>query len=323
MVLIECNKCQNQISDKAIHCPHCEMPFESYMRKKQWHQKTSVTLCVVAVLIIIGFAFIHIITGVTSRFGLPFDIALKKSIGYKETFVNAQKITSIPYVTAKINYPTSCEVLQRTGYIQSGVVFETGMKNILLEKIFQWQSEFEKSLNKPKLEWQDKLQGQKEIVERNATQAETYNNRGIAAAVQGQYETALADFGRAIRRNPKFAMAYYNRGLIYYVVLGQTEKAVSDFTKVIEIAPDFIDGYMNRGEIYIRTGEYEKATSDFSQVIEIDSENIEAYFNRLLIYFTLGWYDKTWEDINKIEAAGHQIPVDFLTVLQRVSKRGY
>ena len=102
MALIECNKCQKQISDKAIRCPHCR---KKNKRIKQWHQKTSVTLCVAAVFVIIGLGFIHVITGVTTRFGLPFDIALKKSIGYKETFVNARKITSIPYVTAKINYP--------------------------------------------------------------------------------------------------------------------------------------------------------------------------------------------------------------------------
>jgi tetratricopeptide (TPR) repeat protein len=316
MALIECNKCQKQISDKAIRCPHCG---KRYKRKKQWHQRTSVTLCVATVLILIGFGFIHVITGVTSRFGLPFDIALKKSIGYKETFIDARKITSIPYVTAKINYPISCEVLQRTGYIRSGIVFETGMKELLLEKIYQWQSEFQESLNKPVLRWQDKLQ-ETEIKDKNATDAENYNNRGVTSAVQGQYERAIADFGRAVRRNPQFATAYYNRGLVYYHILGQTDRAVSDFTKVIEITPDFTDGYMNRGEIYVKAEEYEKAISDFSQVIKINPEYVEAYFNRSIMYFALGRYDETWEDVYKIEAQGHRIPDDYLRNLQKVSQ---
>ena len=317
MSLIECNKCQKHISDKAIRCPHCG---KKYKRKKQWHQRTSVTLCFAAVFFIIGLGFIHIITGVTSRFSLPFDIALKKSIGYKETFVDARKITLIPYVTAKINYPISCEVLQRTGYIQSGVVFETGMKELLLEKIFQWRSEFKESLNKPELLWKDKLQGNTEIDEKNATEAEKYNNRGIASAIRGQYEAAIADFGRAIRRNPQFSMAYYNRGLVYYVVLGQTGKAVSDFTKVLEITPDFTGGYMNRGEIYLKIGEYENAILDYSQVIEIDPEYVEAYFNRSIMYFALGRYDETWDDVYKIEAQGYRIPDDYLRNLQNVSQ---
>lgn len=316
MALIECNKCQKKISDKAIRCPNCGT---RQKRKKPWHQKTSVTLCAAAVFVIIGFGFIHIITGVKSRFDLPFDITLKKSIGYKETFVNARKITSIPYVTAKINFPISCEVLQRTGYIQSGVVFETGMKEILLEKISQWQSEFEKNLNKPELTWQDKLQGKTEIIEKNATDAEKYNNRGITAAVKGQYETAIADFGRAVRRNPQFAIAYYNRAIVY-VALGQLGQAASDFTRIIEINPDFTDPYMNRGEIYLKTEEYEKAISDYSKVIEIDPDCIEAYFNRSIIYFALGQYDKTWDNVHKIEAHGHRIPDDFLKNLQNVSQ---
>ena len=317
MALVECNKCEKQISDKALRCPHCG---KKYKRKKQWHQRTSVTLCFATVFIIIGFGFIHIIIGVTTRSGLPFDIVLKKTIGYKETFINARKIKSIPYVTAKINNPISCEVLQRTGYMPSGVVFETGTRELLLEQIYEWRSEFQESLNIPKLRWQDKLQGKEEINEKNATDAENYYKRGITSAIQGQYERAIADFGRAVRRNPQFAMAYYNRGLVYYLVLGQTDKAVSDFTKVIEITPDFKDGYMNRGEIYIKTQEYEKAISDFSQVIEIEPECVEAYFNRSIIYFALGRYDETWEDVYKIEAQGHRIPDDFLKNLQRVSQ---
>ena len=81
------------------------------------------------------------------------DIAFKKSFGYKETFVNARKIASMPFVTAKIKYPKSCEILQRLGYIGSGDVFETAMKEVLVSKFKTWQSEFEKYVTNSEKDW--------------------------------------------------------------------------------------------------------------------------------------------------------------------------
>ena len=78
MALIECNECKKEISDKAESCPHCGAPIKIAKTQlpKKWYQRTSVTLCFTAIIIIVAFGFVHIITGVTSPIGLPFDLAL-------------------------------------------------------------------------------------------------------------------------------------------------------------------------------------------------------------------------------------------------------
>jgi len=322
MALVECTECKKQINDKAENCPHCGAQIKAHTvsKQKKWHERTSVTLCVAAGLIVVAFGFIHIITGVVSPYELPFDIALKESFGYRETFVNAIKIKALPYNAARIKYPLGCKVLQMRDYIESGGVFETRMNGRLRENLTKWQAEFDRALNKPQQPWQEQLQGQIEVIEMNPNDPNTYNNRGIISAKNGEYETAIAQFTRAFQRNPAFGEAYYNRGLVD-VAIGQLGQAVLDFTKVVEIKPKFIEGYINRGRIYIAMSQYDQAISDFTKIIEIDPTSGESYFSRSLACYAKGEYDNAWEDVNKIRSLGLPVPPGFLTLLRQASER--
>jgi len=322
MATIKCRECRKKISGKEEKCPHCgaSVQTQKAVKQKKWHERTSVTLCVAAVLIIIGLGFIHIITGVTSHYRLPFDITLKESFGYRETFINAGKITSMPYTTAKLKYPISCKILQKLEYIETGNVFETKMLELLRGTMEIWQTEFEETLNKPQQRWQDQLRGKSETIEKTTSTAEAYNNRGIDAAVKGQYETAISEFARAFRKNSAYADAYYNRGLVY-VAIGQLGPAISDFTKTLEINPDFIDAYVKRGNIHVTMCQYDQAISDFTKVLETDPKCTEVCFKRALVGFAKGQYEKAWEDVHKIQSMGLSVPSGFLTNLRRVSKR--
>lgn len=266
------------------------------------------------------FGFIHVVTGVESPFGLPVDFAFKKSFGYGETFVNARKITSIPYVTAKIKYPKGLEVLQRLGYIKSGEVFDIAMRDTFVLKFKSWQNEFVKLSSGREKDWRNKLIGESEETGKSSRGAESYNSRGLAAAKQDRYEDAISELTRAINKNPVYSDAYFNRALVY-TALGHVDKAVSDFTKVIELSPGFSGGFTSRGDIYLAKGEYEKAISDFTKAIEADSKNTEAYFSRSLACFALGEYDNVWDDIRRIETLGNTIPSEYLAILQKVSNR--
>jgi len=318
---MNCKKCKKHIGDKAEKCPYCGASQEGSKRKKQkkWHERTSVTLSVTAVLIIAGLGFIHIITGIVSPYNLPFDITFKKTFGYRETFINAKKIMAIPYVAAKVKYPIGCEVLQRLDYIESGNVFETAMTEQLKETMNEWQVEFEESLNKLKQQWQDQLRGKIESLDTYSDSSETNNNRGVDAAVQGQYETAISEFTRACRKNPAYADAYYNRGLVY-VAIGQLGEAISDFTQTIEITPEFGEAYIHRGNIYVTMNKYDQAISDFTRGIEMEPNRAEIYFRRTLAFFAKGNYENALQDVKKIQSMGLQIPPGFLKNLEKVSQ---
>jgi len=320
MALNKSNEYKGQVSSEADACPHCRAPVKGRTAKKpkKWHERTSVTLCVAAGLIIVGFGFIHVITGVVSPFDLPFDIVLKESFGYRETFINARKIISLPYTAAKNKYPLSCKALQSRNYIESGSVFETRMTRHLRENMKTWQAEFERSLNKSQRQWQNKLRGQTPGIEADPEDPNACNNRGIASAREGMYEAAIAQFTRAFQRNPVFAEAYYNRGLVD-LAIGQLGQAISDFSKAVQIKQGFIEGYESRGPIYVAMSQYDQAILDFTKVIENDPDSAETYFRRSLACYANGQYDRAWEDVRKIQSLGLPVPSEFLTLLRAAS----
>ena len=57
----------------------------------------------------------------------------------------------------------------------------------------------------------------------------------------GKYQEAIEAYTKAIELDPKYAVAYYGRGLIY-VVLGDYRQAIRDYDKAIELDPKDADG---------------------------------------------------------------------------------
>jgi tetratricopeptide (TPR) repeat protein len=308
-------------SRKDNVCPHCGASIDGQKaeKRKKWYDRTSVTLCVAAGLIVIGFGFIHVITGVVSPYNLPFDIVLKESFGYRETFVRAEKIKALPYEVAKIKYPLGCKALQRSNYMDFGDGFEARMTRRLRENFNQWREEFDRTVNMPQQQWQDQLQNRLLIGRVDPEDPNAYNSRGIAAAREGRYEAALSAFTRAFQRDPEFAEAYYNHGMVS-VAIGLLGQGASDFSKVIEINPELIDGYEKRGSLYFAMKQYDEAILDFTKIIELDPMSARATFKRSLAYYAKGQYDLAREDIHKIQNLGLPVPQEYLKMLRLVSK---
>ncbi|HUV65563.1 MAG TPA: tetratricopeptide repeat protein [Sedimentisphaerales bacterium] len=322
MIWTKRKKADQQAQSKPGVCPHCGAPLKAAAgkRQKKWHERTSVTLCVAGGLGVIALGFVHIITGVMSPYGLPFDIVRKDAFGYSETFVDARKIGALPYLIARQRYPLGCIALQKADYMPSGNVFETRTVRHLREDMSQWQAEFERAFNRPQQPWQGQLRGKIQILQTDPSDPNACNNRGIDAAGNAQYETAIAEFTRAVRRNPAFADAYYNRALVY-AALGQLGQAVSDLTIVIEVKPEFAEAYRNRGLLQATMNQYDQAISDFTKVIELDPVSGEMYMRRSLALYARGHYEKAWEDVRNIQSLGLPVPAGFLESLRAASGR--
>jgi predicted RNA-binding Zn-ribbon protein involved in translation (DUF1610 family) len=116
--LVPCEDCGKEISSRAEKCPNCGAPTLNTRpkRQKKWPATAAVTLLVAAILIVIGFGFVHVINGSS----LPHPrIVHKDSFGYSETFINIDKITGMPWVFARSKYPIGCRILQKKGHIES------------------------------------------------------------------------------------------------------------------------------------------------------------------------------------------------------------
>ena len=113
---------------------------------------------------------------------------------------------------------------------------------------------------------------------------------------------------------------YYNRG-VARLEKREHDRAISDFTKAIKMNPRFALAYFYRGRAYFHKGEHDQAISDLTDAIEIDPGFATAYSERAIVYLVKQEYDKTWEDIHKQLSLGLPTRPGFLKHLRKVSGR--
>ena len=99
-------------------------------------------------------------------------------------------------------------------------------------------------------------------------------NQGVENSKLQQYDKAITDYNKAIELDPKYAMAYNNRGFAYGKLQQHdraiTDKAITDCTKAIELDPKLASAYSTRGNAYLYHEQHDKAMTDCNKAIELD-----------------------------------------------------
>ncbi|MBD2357937.1 tetratricopeptide repeat protein [Tolypothrix sp. FACHB-123] len=164
------------------------------------------------------------------------------------------------------------------------------------------------------------------------TSAEAVFAQGLEKYQRGDYPGAIASWTEAIRLNPKFAAAYYNRGAArrftdvqgaiadlnqaltlkgdypeaYYLRgLLQTESlnnhtaAIEDFNQAIRLRPKYAAAYFKRGNTQYRLGDVPAAIADYNQAIAIEPDYADPYFNRAVIYYKQGDRPQPLKDLQQ------------------------
>jgi hypothetical protein len=110
----------------------------------------------------------------------------------------------------------------------------------------------------------------------NPGYADAFYNRGIACNDLGRYQSAVEDYSEAIRIQPDLTRAYNNRGFAYSI-LGQYQSALEDLNKAILMQPDYTLAYKNRGNVYFTQGNIESGCRDAQSACELgDCRLLEA-----------------------------------------------
>lgn len=100
--------------------------------------------------------------------------------------------------------------------------------------------------------------------------AATFVNRGILKMRQGRNDSAIADFERGIRMQPKLYEAYVNRGAALYA-LRRYDEALADFNLGVQ-SEDLdakVTGFYNRGLTYEKKGDATAAYNDYRKALEL------------------------------------------------------
>jgi tetratricopeptide (TPR) repeat protein len=113
----------------------------------------------------------------------------------------------------------------------------------------------------------------------NPKDAEIYPFRGISKFLKGDYDGELADFDKVIEINPKYAEAYFKRGLARVPAKGAKgdfDGAIADFDKAIVINPKYAEAYYVRALAKYLKGDYDGAIADSDKLLEINPRDAEA-----------------------------------------------
>src|SRR5262249_22618864 len=76
------------------------------------------------------------------------------------------------------------------------------------------------------------------------------------------YERAINALNLAIKINPNYALAFYNRGMAYRAK-GEPDRAIPDYDRAIKLNPNDTDALHSRGLAYRDIRDYERAIQDF------------------------------------------------------------
>jgi len=117
-----------------------------------------------------------------------------------------------------------------------------------------------------------------------------HNHFASALFKKRSFEMAIYHYNEAIRINPVYAHAYYNRGIVYYT-LGQKQLALEDFKEAIRIIPknpNYAEAYNNLGVTYTDLGHYQLAIENYAEAIRLKPDYAEAWNNRAYAYFIKG-----------------------------------
>ena len=101
---------------------------------------------------------------------------------------------------------------------------------------------------------------------------------------EGNLESAIKEYSKAIEIDPKNADSYYRRAIIYYEQ-NKSNLAIADYTTVIKINDKYPSAHCNRGFIFLYThNRHDLAISDFKDEIKNNKNSFDAYYGLGLVY---------------------------------------
>jgi serine/threonine protein kinase len=142
------------------------------------------------------------------------------------------------------------------------------------------------------------IAGFTEAIKRNPRDADSYFQRGNIRSNSKDKKGAIADYTQSIEIDPKESEVYSQRGNAHSAI-GNKKAAIKDYTQVITLEPDRVDAYFHRAIDRANIGDRKGAIEDYTQVIRLEPDRADAYFDRGNVRAALGDKKGAIEDLTK------------------------
>jgi tetratricopeptide (TPR) repeat protein len=130
---------------------------------------------------------------------------------------------------------------------------------------------------------------------------EDYRQQAALYAEREQYGEAVVEYGRVLDARPQDAPAYLGRGKAYSAQENY-ESAIADFTKALEITPEItpqsVDALSARAEAQYNLGNYPAAISDLTAALTVQPDSVALLRQRASMHRDLEDYDSALADYN-------------------------
>ncbi|OLD58796.1 MAG: hypothetical protein AUI33_17140 [Ignavibacteria bacterium 13_1_40CM_2_61_4] len=120
---------------------------------------------------------------------------------------------------------------------------------------------------------------------------------------EGRLDEAIARNKKAIRLNPKLAVAHNNLGVAYYAAKDY-EEAIRCYQQAIELDSSYAQAYVNLGNVYDEIRDSDRAIALYQKALEIEPSNSLAYENMGSAYYRQGARLKAIESMQKAARLG-------------------
>lgn len=126
---------------------------------------------------------------------------------------------------------------------------------------------------------------------------EDFYNDGINAMNLGEDQKAMESFNHALEMSPSYTNAYNMRATLY-AKNGQYDLAIADYGKIIEQNADNVSAYRNRGICYYESEKFGEALIDFDKVLkkDPDDQKIIDMRQKILDKIEQPWHENGWKD---------------------------
>jgi tetratricopeptide (TPR) repeat protein len=136
-----------------------------------------------------------------------------------------------------------------------------------------------------------------EAIRLDPNYAPAFYDRGVAYGKKDDYDRAISDYNEAIRLSPT-AAAFNSRGFAYSKK-GDNDRAVADYNEAIRLDPKNAQAFLNRGILHAKQGDNNRAIADYDEVIRLDPNNANAFNNRGNAYRRKDDLDRALADYNE------------------------
>ena len=97
--------------------------------------------------------------------------------------------------------------------------------------------------------------------------ANHHYNLAINAVEHHRYSRALAEFNRTLQLNPRYTLAFINRGKLQQQALGHNRQAAADFERALKLDPHDNQTRYRLAVLYGTLADYQKSARHFRRIM--------------------------------------------------------